>query len=146
VTVEEYEGDDGSDSLARGAWSRYPLTEQLNQRQLRVMVKTALEGLNKTGACILPAEIKKKFNCRGWKKPVTEPFSRSERKGECEKKVIFEELFLFQLVMAARKRDISGARKPTVYHRGDMLNLYSEKPALSADREPAQVWEEYRGS
>ncbi len=146
VTVEDYEVDDGSDSLSAGRLVPvYPLTEQLNQRQLRVMVKTALEGLNNQLLEFLPAEIIKKFNLPRLEKALPQiHFPGQEKEAvNARKRFIFEELFLFQLVLAARKRDISGSEKTHRYiPGGTLLHLYSENLPFQLTGSQLKVWEE----
>lgn len=146
VTVEDYEVDDGSDSLSAGRLVPvYPLTEQLNQRQLRVMVKTVLEGLNNLALEFLPAEIIKKFNLPRLEKALSQiHFPGQEKEAvNARKRFIFEELFLFQLVLAARKRYLSGSEKAHRYITGGtLLHLYSENLPFQLTGSQLKVWEE----
>ncbi len=146
VTVEDYELDDGSDSLSAGRLVPvYPLTEQLNQRQLRVMIKTALEEFNNHAHEFLPEAIIKKYNLPRLSKALPQAHFPGKEKdaGAARKRFIFEELFLFQLVLAVRKRDISVSEKAHRYQpEGKLLRLYKENLPFQLTGGQLKAWKE----
>lgn len=146
VTVEDYEVDDGGDSLSAGRLVPvYPLTEQVNQRQLRIMVKSALEGLLNPAQEFLPKEIIRKYNMPQLEKAFPQAHfpGREKEAAVARKRFIFEELFLFQLVLAVRKRDISSSEKAHRYlPGGDLLRLYKENLPFQLTAGQLKAWEE----
>lgn len=149
LAVEDYEVDDGSDSLSAGRLVPvYPLTEQLNQRQLRVMIKTALTVLNNQINEFLPGEIIKKYNLPRMEKALTQVHfpDRENEAAAARKRFIFEELFLFQLVLAVRKRDITCSEKAHRYvPGGNLLRLYQKNLPFELTGGQRKVWEEISG-
>lgn len=148
VIVEEYEVDDGQDSLSAGRLVPvYPLAAQLNQRLLRLMVKTALDGLSRP-AEFLPEEIIMKFSLPRFEEAVSNahfPAGLSGA-GTARQRFIFEELFLFQLALAARRKDIAGRRKSHRYlPEGKLLKLFKKNLPYQLTAGQLKVWEEISG-
>jgi len=146
VTVEEYEVDEGGDSLSAGRLVPvYPLAGQLNQRLLRLMVKAALDGMNIRTREFLPEQIIEKFNLPRFEVAVSnvhfpDRFSGAEAARE---RFIFEELFLFQMALAARRKDISGRRKKHRYlPEGKLLRLFKNSLPYQLTAGQQKVWEE----
>ena len=114
VMVEDYEVSAGSEPLGAGRLVPiYPLTGQLNQRLLRAVVKAALEETGSKAGEFLPAELLRKY-----KLPVFEAalasmhFPESHKDLEAAKRrFIFEELFLLQLGLAARRATVAARHK-----------------------------------
>ncbi|MDD4334830.1 MAG: DNA helicase RecG, partial [Desulfotomaculaceae bacterium] len=145
LTVEDYEVDDGSDSLSAGRLVPiYPLTGQLNQRQLRAMIKTALTALNNQINDFLPGEIIEKYNLPRMEIALSQAhYPDGEREAAAaRKRFIFEELFLFQLVLAVRKRDITCSEKAYRYvPEGELLRLYQKNLPFQLTAGQRKVWE-----
>jgi ATP-dependent DNA helicase RecG len=148
VIVEEYEVDDGQDSLSAGRLVPvYPLAAQLNQRLLRLMVKTALDGLGRPGE-FLPAEILKKHSLSRFEEAVSNAHFPAGLSGAeaARQRFIFEELFLFQLALAARRKDISGRQKSHRYlPEGKLLKLFKNNLPYQLTAGQLKVWEEISG-
>jgi len=146
VMVDEYEIDDGNDSLSAGRLVPiYPLTGQLNQRQLRVMIKTSLDGLNNHIKEFLPRQVIKKFNLPRLETALPDAHfpNREKEAGMARKRFIFEELFLFQLTLAVRKRDIASCEKAHRYlPEGPLLQLYKKYLPFQLTGGQLSVWEE----
>ncbi|MDD4170171.1 MAG: DEAD/DEAH box helicase, partial [Desulfotomaculaceae bacterium] len=114
VTVEEYERDDGGDILSVGRLVPvYPLTWQLRQRLLRAIVKVALEELDGQTREFLPVKLLRKLHLPHFESALSaihfpDNYENAER---ARKRFIFEELFLFQLALAVRWRDLRNREK-----------------------------------
>lgn len=149
LAVEDYEVDDGSDSLSAGRLVPiYPLTERLNQRQLRVMIRTALTALNNHINDFLPEEVMGKYNLPRMEKALSQAhFPDGEKEAAAaRKRFIFEELFLFQLVLAVRKREITNSEKAHRYvPEGKLLRLYQKNLPFQLTGGQRKVWEEISG-
>ncbi|NLI13268.1 MAG: ATP-dependent DNA helicase RecG [Peptococcaceae bacterium] len=148
VIVEEYEVDDGQDSLSAGRLVPvYPLSAQLNQRLLRLMVKTALDGIGSSGD-FLPGEIIRKFALPGFAEAVSDihfPVGLSGAES-ARRRFVFEELFLFQLALAVRRRHIAGRRKSHRYlPEGKLLKLFKKNLPYQLTAGQLKVWEEISG-
>lgn len=146
VKVEEYEVDEGRDSLSAGRLVPvYPLTGQLNQRLLRLMVKTALDGMNVRAREFLPEQIIKKFDLPRFETAISnahfpDRFSEAEA---ARQRFIFEELFLFQMTLAVRRKIISGRRKKHRYlPEGELLRLFKNNLPYQLTTGQQKVWEE----
>jgi ATP-dependent DNA helicase RecG len=146
ITVEEYEIDDGKDKLSTGRLVPvYPLTEHLNQRLLRFMVKTALDELKNQAQEFLPAQIIRKYHLPTLETalPAIHFPNLEKESGMARKRFIFEELFLFQLTLAVRKRDISIIEKAHRYlSGGTLLQLYVKNLPFQLTVSQLRVWEE----
>ncbi len=146
LAVEDYELDEGAGSLSAGRLVPiYPLTERLNQRQLRVIIKTALTALNNRINEILPEEIIKRYNLPGLEEALLQiHFPEQENDAAAaRKRFIFEELFLFQLALAARKRNITCSEKKYRYMpEGRLLRLYQKNLPFQLTGGQRRVWME----
>lgn len=146
LAVEDYEVDDGSDSLSAGRLVPiYALTERLNQRQMRVMIKTALTVLNNRINDFLPGEIIEKYHLPRVERALCQAHfpDREKEAAAARKRFIFEELFLFQLVLAVRKRDITRSEKNHRYvPEGNLLRLYQKNLPFQLTGGQRKVWEE----
>ncbi|OPX84197.1 MAG: ATP-dependent DNA helicase RecG [Pelotomaculum sp. PtaB.Bin104] len=129
VTVEDYEIDDGRDILSFARLVPvYPLSGQLTQRFLRAIVKNALEDLNSPGE-FLPGLIFEKFQLPSIEKALSDiHFPENSADAErAKKRFIFEELFLFQLALAMRQKELRSREKLYMYVKeGDISTAYVE--------------------
>jgi len=118
VLVEEYEVDDGGDSLGAGRLVPvYPLAGQLSQRQLRAMVKSALDGAGEADGEFLPKKLLEKFSLPRLDKALKGAHypDHEIEAGAARERFIFEELFLFQVALAARRKGLDGQKKAHRY-------------------------------
>lgn len=148
IMVEEYEVDDGQDSLSAGRLVPvYPLAAQLNQRLLRLMVKTALDGLSRP-AEFLPEAIIKKFALPPFEAAVSNAHFPAGLSGAeaARRRFIFEELFLLQLALAVRRKDLAGRRKGHRYlPEGELLKLFKKNLPYRLTAGQLRVWGEISG-
>jgi ATP-dependent DNA helicase RecG len=146
IMVEEYEIDDGQDKLSTGRLVPvYPLTEHLNQRLLRFMIKASLDELKNQVREILPEKIISKYNLPALETALPAVhFPNLEKDAvRARKRFIFEELFLFQLTLAVRKRDISNSEKEHRYlSGGKLLDQFLKKLPFQLTASQIRVWEE----
>ena len=71
------------------------------------------------------------------------PFPTGKEAAAARKRFIFEELFLFQLVLAVRKRDITRSEKNHRYvPEGNLLRLYQKNLPFQLTGGQRKVWEE----
>lgn len=118
VLVEEYEVDDGGDSLGAGRLVPvYPLAGQLSQRLLRAMVKSALDGTEGLAGEFLPEKLLEKFTLPRLETALAAAhYPGTEKEAQAaRKRFIFEELFLFQMALATRRKDHAGRKKAHRY-------------------------------
>jgi ATP-dependent DNA helicase RecG len=146
VMVEDYEIDGVGDNLSAGRLVPvYPLTGQVNQRLLRAMVKSALEGARGQVEEFLPEELLQKFSLPRLEAALAGVHypEREEDAGKARKRFIFEELFLFQLALATRRRDIASRKKA---HRclpeGKLTAAFLENLPYRLTSEQLKVWQE----
>ncbi|NPV73293.1 MAG: ATP-dependent DNA helicase RecG [Pelotomaculum sp.] len=146
VAVEEYEADDGRDRLSTGRLVPvYPLAGRLTQRMLRAMVKSALDEVKGKEADFLPESLLKKFNlpCLGTALSAVHFPQNMEEAGAARRRFIFEELFLFQLALAMRRKDISGRRKLHTYlPEGKLTQAFKSSLPYRLTGEQEKVWKE----
>ncbi|NQS75337.1 MAG: ATP-dependent DNA helicase RecG [Peptococcaceae bacterium] len=146
LMVEDYEVDNGGDSLSAGRLVPvYPLTDGLNQRQLRLMINTALAVLDNQIDDFLPGEITEKYNLPRIGQALQQihfPDGEKEARG-ARKRFIFEEFFLLQLVLAMRKREINCSVKSYNYlPPGKLLHLYQKNLPFQLTGGQRRVWRE----
>ncbi|MDD3652936.1 MAG: ATP-dependent DNA helicase RecG [Desulfotomaculaceae bacterium] len=114
VMVEEYERDEGGDILSAGRLAPvYPLTWQLKQRFLRSIVKAALEELKGQTKEFLPERLLEKLHLPHFESALhsihfPDNYENAER---ARKRFIFEELFLFQLALSVRWKELRNREK-----------------------------------
>ncbi|MDD2443938.1 MAG: ATP-dependent DNA helicase RecG [Desulfotomaculaceae bacterium] len=146
VMVEEYEVDDGGDSLSAGRLVPvYPLTGQLSQRQMRAMVKSALDGISGRVGEFLPASILEKFNLPQYEEALLKIHypQRKEDADAARRRFIFEELFLFQLALATRKKSRFSREKAHRYlPEGDLLRSFIDNLPYRLTAGQEKVWDE----
>jgi len=146
LKVEEYESDDGGDSLSAGRLVPvYPLTDGLNQRVMRSLVKLCLEGLNCRATEFIPGNILRKYSLPDLEKALSavhypDNFEDAEK---ARKRFIFEELFLFQLALALRRREVCRREKKHRYIPGGKLTaVFKESLPYSLTAGQEKVWHE----
>lgn len=146
VLVEEYEIDDGEENLSAGRLVPvYPLTGQLNQRLLRNVVKAALDSAKGLAEEFLPKKLLQKFSLPLLEAALSAAHypDHEEATEKARKRFIFEELFLFQLALAARRRDISTREKA---HRclpeGGITPSFINSLPYRLTAEQVKVWKE----
>ncbi|MDD4238799.1 MAG: ATP-dependent DNA helicase RecG [Desulfotomaculaceae bacterium] len=114
VMVEDYEVSEGGDPLGAGRLVPiYPLTGQLNQRLLRTVVKAALEETGSKAGEFLPVELLRKYKLPFFEAALASMhFPETQKDLEAAKRrFIFEELFLLQLGLAARRAAVAARQK-----------------------------------
>ncbi|HOV78527.1 MAG TPA: ATP-dependent DNA helicase RecG [Bacillota bacterium] len=149
VVVEDYEFDEGTDCLSAGRIVPvYPLTARLNQRVLRTAVKFGLDHIKDIDGDFLPAGLLEKLSLPRLKESLYAIHFPEREEDACRarSRFIFEELFLFQLALAAFRRNISGLRKPHRYMPDGrlILSFINALPYRLTD-EQAKVWKEISG-
>lgn len=84
----------------------YPLTEHLNQRVLRTIIKNTLDTHLEHVRELMPAEILKRHRLIGLREAVFNlHFPESmQLQHEAYRRLVFDEFFLFQLAIAIKKR------------------------------------------
>ncbi len=83
----------------------YPLTQDLNQRAIRTIIKNALDGYSKYLADKLPITLRKNHNLPDLKTALRNihfPLDFNY-KNRARERLVFEEFFLLQMVLALRK-------------------------------------------
>ncbi|MEG3071133.1 MAG: hypothetical protein RQM92_10250 [Candidatus Syntrophopropionicum ammoniitolerans] len=120
-------------------------TDGLNQRQLRLMINTALAVLDNQIDDFLPGEITEKYNLPRIGQALQQihfPDGEKEARG-ARKRFIFEEFFLLQLVLAMRKREINCSVKSYNYlPPGKLLHLYQKNLPFQLTGGQRRVWRE----
>lgn len=146
VMVEEYEVADGGDPLGAGRLVPiYPLAGQLNQRLLRAVVKSALDETGSHGTEFLPAELLRKYKLPVFEEALTSMhFPRSQEDLEAaRRRFIFEELFLLQLGLAARRAVVAARHKE--YHcrpDGRLTSSFIDHLSYRLTGDQVRVWGE----
>jgi ATP-dependent DNA helicase RecG len=150
LKVEDYELDDGEDRLLHAGRivPVYPLTGQLNQRLLRSVVKAALDSIAGRVAELLPASLLENHSLMPRERALFQAHfpDTMEDAGQARRRFIFEELFLFQLLLAARRQGVERQKKPFHYRGGGLLvkRFLKQLPySLTAAQE--RVWAEISG-
>jgi len=84
----------------------YPSTEGLNQKIWRAMIKNALESSSSAWREILPADLIKKYKLLSLSDSLQNIHfpSNWKMKEQARRRLAFEELFLFQLALAYKRR------------------------------------------
>jgi ATP-dependent DNA helicase RecG len=146
VVVEEYDLDNGGDSLNTGRLVPvYPLAGRLTQRQVRTLVKAALDAVGEQAADFLPEELLQKHAL-----PPLGPALSAVHYPDCEdaavaarKRFIFEELFLFQLALALRRRNLTRCKKAHAYlPNGSILSAFKSQLPFQLTSGQVKVWKE----
>ncbi|MCG9969250.1 ATP-dependent DNA helicase RecG [Pelotomaculum terephthalicicum JT] len=146
VMVEEYELDDGGESLSAGRLvPLYPLAGQLNQRLLRAIVKFALDELGGHTGDFLPEKLLRKFSLPLFREALATIHypGNAEDAARARKRFIFEELFLYQFSLALCRREIARWEKAHRYlPEGKMTIAFLESLPYRLTAEQAKVWRE----
>lgn len=146
VTVEEYEHDDEGDILsACRLVPVYPLTGQLNQRFLRVIVKVALDELDGQVKEFLPAGLLEKLHLPHFESALSAiHFPGNGKSAErARKRFIFEELLLFELALAMRRRELRNRKKAYRYlTEGKITTNFIEHLPYQLTAEQSKVCQE----
>lgn len=146
VAVEEYEIDDGGDSLSAGRLvPLYPLSGRLNQRLLRTTVKFALDELDSHSGEFLPEKLLKKFCLPLFHEALSAIHypGNFEDVVKARKRFIFEELFLYQFSLALCRRDVAGREKVHSYlPTGKITTTFLENLPYRLTAGQARVWRE----
>ncbi|MHB1043799.1 MAG: ATP-dependent DNA helicase RecG, partial [Eubacteriales bacterium] len=146
VMVEEYEVDDGGECLSAGrVVPVYPLTGQIPQRLMRQVVKSALDEAGGEIMEFLPPGLLIKHSLPGFHRALHEiHFPSSPEEAEnARRRFIFEELFLFQLILALRRRRVAKKQK---IHRcgpdGKLISLFKAGLPYRLTGDQERVWGE----
>ncbi len=146
VLVEEYEIDDGEDSLSVGRLVPvYPLTGQLKQRLLRNVIKTSLDGIKGGTKEFLPEGLLKKFSLPCLEAALSSAHypQHIEDAKAARKRFIFEELFLFQFALVARRLHITSQKKTHRYlTEGKLTSAFIKNLSYRLTAEQIKVWKE----
>lgn len=149
VLVDEYEVDEGGERLGVGRLVPvYPLTDQVGQRQMRQMVKSALDSAG--GACgeFLPPELLRQHGLPQLGRAIADIHFPAclEDAENARRRFVFEELFLFQLLLAMLRQKMIQKNKP---HRcrtdGELIRAYLEGLPFRLTNEQERVWREIAG-
>jgi ATP-dependent DNA helicase RecG len=114
LQVQDYELEDGPETVHAGLLPVYPLTEQLSQRVLRMAVKSALDEWAGGLSDFLPASLIAKYRL-----PALGPAMQMvhfpqtpEDYRAARRRFIFEELFLQQIIVTMRRhRMVAGVKR-----------------------------------
>ncbi|MCL6638877.1 MAG: ATP-dependent DNA helicase RecG [Firmicutes bacterium] len=145
VLVEEYEVDGGETLGAGRLVPVYPLTGQINQRQLRQAVKSALDCAGGAFKEYLPVEMLQKYGLPEINRAIAAAhFPESVQQAEsARRRFVFEELFLFQLILARRRKKVSRRIKP---HRcgpdGKLIRAFLAGLPYRLTGDQERVWRE----
>jgi ATP-dependent DNA helicase RecG len=149
VLVEEYEVDEGGERLGAGRLVPvYPLTEQVSQRQMRQMVNSALDSAGGHFNEFLPPELRRQYGLPELGRAIPDVHfpARMEDAENARRRFIFEELFLFQLLLVMLKQRLTGNNKP---HRcqadGELIRAYRAGLPFRLTKAQERVWREIAG-
>lgn len=101
----------------------YPATGNLSQRVLRVIMKEAVEVWAEVLEEFLPSSLLVKYKLPGIRKAMQQihfPDSAAALR-EARRRFIYEELFLFQLMVAVRRQKVTREKKSFHYQKNDLL-------------------------
>ncbi len=118
IAVTDYEIIDGNEALNTGRIVPvYPATEGVSQRLLRTMIMFTLENYASAVTEVLPETIRYKYEFI----PAVEAYRQihfpenNEQLQRARRRLVFEELFLWQLALAMAKQKLGGTL-PGVAH------------------------------
>jgi len=123
----------------------YPLTEGVFQSTMRKIVSNALDGYLDLVPEVLPEEVRKRLELADVRWAVRNmhfPESMSAL-AEARKRLVFEELYILQLALALRKREISAPGKGIAFKIPDNLieTLHEALPFELTSAQQKVIWE-----
>ncbi len=124
----------------------YPLTEGINQKRLRQIIYNALKDYADGIPDILPTYIKEKYEFISLADSLNGLHFPDGRKNyvQARKRLAFEELFLFQLLVLKNKKGIT-ERKGINHKTGSReLNEFLQSLPFSLTGSQQKVWKEIR--
>jgi len=150
LQVEDYELDDGEDRLLHAGRivPVYPLTGQVSQRLLRSVAQAALDSVSDRVTEFLPAPLLEKHSLMPRNRALTQAHfpDTMEDAEQARRRFIFEELFLFQLILAARRQGVERQKKPFPYRGGGLLvERFLKRLPYSLTAAQERVWAEISG-
>ncbi len=122
----------------------YPLTGRLSQRQMRSIVKRAVEEWAERMPEVLPRRVREERRlmpaARAWR-AIHFPSSLQELE-EARRRLAFEELFLLQVTIALERRGIRGEKGYAHRPDGPLIARFRESLPFSLTRAQERVWGE----
>lgn len=97
----------------------YPLTEGMNQKNLRRIMKSVLDGMLTEYPEIIPAEIRTRLKLPGIQEAFREMHNPASQKalGLARRRLAFEEILVFKLALALQEN--SALNRPGICHSRD---------------------------
>ncbi|AEG14833.1 ATP-dependent DNA helicase RecG [Desulfofundulus sp. TPOSR] len=148
LLVADYELLEGEEPVPQeGIVPIYPLTEQLTQRLMRSLMRLALDEWTPRINDFLPPGVRQKFFLPELPSALCQiHFPATEKEAiRARKRFIFEELFLLQLVLALRRRQITRKLKPHRYHdHEDLVGRFLSSLPFTLTPGQQRAWEEIK--
>ncbi|WP_459910791.1 ATP-dependent DNA helicase RecG [Desulfotomaculum defluvii] len=122
----------------------YPLTEKLNQRFMRSLLKTTLEQVGSLAEEFLPDAILDKYNLPCLPEALRE-IHFPERQESCQRarrRFVLEELFLFQLGLSLQKGRIHKKTKDHQYTKEILTDRLTQSLPFELTEAQKRVWQE----
>ena len=149
IKVTDFELADCSDEAMTDQNNRlvpiYSLSDKINQKFLRSLIKICLEEYTSEQEEFIPESLIEKYRllpinqCLHW---VHLPQSISETE-KARRRLIFEELFLLQVLLAARKQKITKKLKTFSYsNKQQLLDKFLNNLSFSLTEAQSRVWQE----
>nr|WP_242868811.1 ATP-dependent DNA helicase RecG [Desulfotomaculum copahuensis] len=146
VAVSDYEVLDGEETLHAGRIVPvYPLTGQLTQRLMRSVVRQALDEWAGQMDEFLPPALPARYHLPALSTALVQiHFPDTEREARrAQKRFIFEELFLLQLVLAGRRRRLVRQEKGHSYRpAGELVRRLLDTLPFQLTAGQEQAWRE----
>ncbi|ACV62049.1 ATP-dependent DNA helicase RecG [Desulfofarcimen acetoxidans DSM 771] len=147
IRVADFELNNSS--VAENYWCSivpvYALSEKINQKFLRGLIKTCLEEYTSEQEEFIPENLIKKYRLLPLNRSLLwmhQPQNILETE-KARRRLIFEELFLLQLLLAARKRTITRKLKFFTYSdKNEILKKFLNNLSFGLTPAQSRVWQE----
>lgn len=147
INVEDFEllsGDEEDNLHLKRIVPFYSLTEGLSHRILRRIIKVNLEEKSSYLVDLLPAEIRKRYSFISLEEALNnihfpESFARQR---EAQRRLIFEEFFLFQSALALRKKRYKEEKGISFKMKGSLVESFIRSLSFSLTASQRKVIDE----